>query len=441
MFRSNRDPVDRRDFLKLGLAAGAAVLAPGGLGVATAQQKTRLSYISFDLAAPAIEPALRRLMADFEKANPGITIEGIPTPLSGYTAKVVTMARAGEAPDILTADVLWLRGWIKEGYLRDLTPFIEKAGGKAYTSQFYDSLMQLATMDGKIYALPGFAGGYVIYYNTEMFKEAGLDPNKPPTTWDEMLTYARKLTKKDAAGNTIQWGWGMHGQNMPANVSRFLQWLYSNGADALSPDGKTATLDDPKAIETLKFWSELYTKHQVVPPGAVQAGPGEVRSMFAQKKVAMLLGILWGLDQVFAENPAVKPVTSIAPFPKQQPNAPSLFQAIYNGISTTSKHPEEAWKFAEFWARPETMLSLYKSTRYGLVRPEIFNRPEVKADAYAQVQAKVNQHLKPPPTIPQWERVSKLIGDAMQRALTGAKTPEAAFKEANAQINPILKQQ
>jgi multiple sugar transport system substrate-binding protein len=155
----------------------------------------------------------------------------------------------------------------------------------------------------------------------------------------------------------------------------------------------------------------------------------------------MLLGILWGLDQVFAENPAVKSATAIAPFPKHQPNAPSLFQAVYNGISVTSKHPEEAWKFVEFWARPDTMLSLYKRTRYGLVRPEIFNQPEVKSDAYAQVQAKVNQHLKPPPTIPQWERVSKIVGDAMQRALTGAKTPEAAFKEANAQINPILKQQ
>ena len=53
--------------------------------------------------------------------------------------------------------------------------------------------------------------------------------------------------------------------------------------------------------------------------------------------------------------------------------------------------------------------------------------------------ARVNQQLKPPPIHPQWERISKVIGDAMQRALTNAKTPEAAFKEANVQVNQILK--
>jgi ABC-type glycerol-3-phosphate transport system substrate-binding protein len=437
---SRVDHQSRRKFLKLGLAAGASLAMPFRLSPAAAQAKVNLTYISYELTSAAAGPELKRQLAEFEKANPGITVEGIPTPLAQYTAKVVAQAKAGEMPDIATADVLWLRGWIKEGYLKDLTPYVEKAGGKAFLGKFYDSLIQLASDAGKVYAIPSFAGGYIIYYNTEMYKEAGLDPNKPPTNWDELLTYCKKLTKKDASGNTVQWGWGIHGQNIPADVSRFLQWMYSNGADPLSPDGKTALLDQPKAIETLKFWSELYTKHGVVPPGAVQAGPGEVRSMFAQKKIAMLVGIIWGLDQVFAENPAVRNATAIAPFPKQVPNAPSLFQAVYNGMSANTKHPEEAWKVLEYFARPESGLALYKATRYGPVRPDIFAHAEVKNDPYAQVLAKVNQHLKPPPTIPQWERVSKIIGDAMQRALTGAKTPEAAFKEANAQINPILKQ-
>ena len=430
----------RREFLKLGLAAGAASAVPFRSAPAVAQAKTHLTYISYELTSAAAGPALTSQLRDFEKANPGITVEGIPTPLAQYTAKVEAQARAGEMPDIATVDVLWLRGWMKQGYLKDLTPYVDKAGGKSFLGQFYDSLIQLAMDNGKVYAIPSFAGGYVIYYNTEMYKEAGLDPGKPPTTWEEMLAYCQKLTKKDASGNTVQWGWGIHGQNIPADVSRFLQWMYSNGADPISPDGKTALLDQPKAIETLQFWSELYNTYHVVPPGAVQAGPGEVRSMFAQKKIAMLLGILWGVDQVFAENPAVRNVTAIAPFPKQIPNAPSLFQAVYNSVGANSKHPEQAWKVLEWFARPETNLALYKATRYGPVRPDVFSRPEVKNDPYAQVQAKVNEHLKPPPILPQWERVSKIIGDAMQRALTGAKTPEAAFKEANAQINPILRQ-
>jgi len=437
---SRVDHQSRRKFLKLGLAAGASLLADARIRPAAAQAKTNVTFVSYELTTTSGGPELKRQFVEFEKANPGITVEGIPTPLAQYTVKIVAQAKAGEMSDLVTADILWLQGWIKEGYLKDLSPYVEKAGGKAFLGQFYDSLIQLASHEGRLYAIPRFAGGYIIYYNTEMFKEAGLDPNKPPTNWDELLTYCKKLTKKDASGNPVQWGWGIHGQNIPADVSRFLQWMYSNGADVLSPDGKTALLDQPKAIETLKFWSELYTKHGVVPPGAVQAGPGEVRSMFAQKKIAMLVGILWGLDEVFDLNPAIRNITAIAPFPKQVPNAPSLFQAVYNSISANSKHPDEAWKVLAYLSRLENGLALYKATRYGPVRPDIFAHAEVKNDPYAQVLAKVNQHLKPPPTIPQWERVSKIIGDAMQRALTGAKTPEAAFKEANAQINPILKQ-
>ncbi len=436
--RRTIEPSSRRAFLKTAAAAAGALLSTRWR-LAAAQTKTTISYISYELTSAAAGPELKRQIAEFEKANPAISVEATPTPLAQYTAKVATMAKAGEMPDVATADVLWLRGWINEGYLQDLSPFLDKAGGKQYLGQFYDTLVKLGSDGNKVYAIPAFAGGYIIYYNTEMYKDAGLDPNKPPANWDEFLTYAKKLTKKDASGNTVQWGWGIHGQNIPADVSRFMQWMYSNGAEPLSPDGKTALLDQPKAIETLRFWSELYTKHGVVPPGAVQAGPGEVRSMFAQKKIAMLLGIIWGLDQVFAENPSLRPITAIAPFPKQVANAPSLFQAVYNVMSANSKHPEEAWKLLEYFGRPESGLALYKATRYGPVRPAIFDRAEVKADAYAQVLAKVNQQLKPPPIHPQWERISKVIGDAMQRALTNARTPEAAFKEANAQVNQILK--
>jgi ABC-type glycerol-3-phosphate transport system substrate-binding protein len=432
------DHPSRRSFLQLGAAAAASAATGLRISRAAAQSKVNLVYMSSELTSVAVGPEIRRQLAEFEKLNPGITVEAVPVPLAQYQAKIVAAAKAGEMPDLCHIDFLWMQSWIRAGYLRDHTPFVEKAGGKAFLDGFYPNLIKLATLDGKLYGVPAFGGGYMIYYNTELFKAAGLDPNKPPTNWDELLDYAKKLTKKDAAGNTVQWGYGVHGQNIPADVSRFLQWMYSNGAEPLSPDNKTALLDQPKAIETLRFWSELYTKHGVVPPGSIQNGPGEVRSLFAQRKIAMQMGILWGLDQIFAESPAMRAVTMVAPFPKQVPNAPSLFQMSYNSIGASSKHPAEAFKVLEYWSRPENALALYKATRYGPVQPSLFGRPEVKSDPYAQVLAKINERLKEPPLIPQWERASRIIGDAMQRALTGAKTPEAAFKEANAQVNQVL---
>ncbi len=432
------DRASRRRFLKLGAVAGASLLAGLRAPRAGAQGKINLTYMSSELTSSTVGPEIRRQLAEFEKANPGITVEATPSPMAQYPTKVVAAAKAGEMPDIVFLEIWWIQNWIQEGYMLDLTPYVDKVGGKAFLGKYYDNLIQLASRNGKVYALPIFAAGWCLYYNTEMFKEAGLDPNKPPTNWAEFLAYAQKLTKKDAAGNVVQWGYGVHGSNLGSNVSRFVQWMVGNGAEPLSPDNKRALLDQPKAIEALKFWSELYTKYGVVPPGSIQNGPGEVRSLFAQKKIAMQMGILWGLDQVFAENPAMRSITRIAQFPRQIPNAPSILAPGFNGIAATSKHPAEAFKVLEYWSRPENILALYKATRYGPVEPAVFALPEVKSDPYLQVQAKINENLKTLPLIPQWERASKIIGDAMQRALTGAKTPEAAFKEANAQINQIL---
>ena len=122
-----------------------------------------------------------------------------------------------------------MQSWITAGYLRDHTPFVEKAGGKAFLERFYPTLIRIGTCDGWLYGVPAFGGGYRLYYNTELFKAAGLDPNKPPTNWGELLDCSKKLSKKDASGNTVQWGYGVHGQSIPANVSRFASALPVSG--------------------------------------------------------------------------------------------------------------------------------------------------------------------------------------------------------------------
>ncbi len=427
----------RRAFGFVAAAACLAVLATPGVPSA-GEKKVTLTFLSYLLAEQAAPEYLRQF-AEFEKQNPNIKVEPIAAPLLGYPTRFAAQARAGEMPDVVSVDIAWLQGWIKEGYLKDLSPYVEKAGGKKYLGQFYDTLVQLGSANGHVYGLPRFAGGLLMYYNKDLFKEAGLDPAKPPTNWDELLRYSKKLVKKDAAGTPIQYGYGLHGYNRTDVVGRFVNWMYSNGAEVISADGKKALLDQPKAIETLKFWSDLYRKEGVVPPGATQAHPGTVRSQFAQKLIAMQVGPLWGVDIIFGENPSIKGSMGIAAFPRQNPTNPSLFQAVYESVTATSKHPEEAAKLVQFVLQPENQLKLYQISRYGPTQPAVFRMPEVQNDPWAQVMGKVNEHLKSLPSIPQWEQASKIIGDAMQQALNGTKTPEAAFKEANAQINQLLK--
>jgi len=405
---------------------------------AAGENQVTITYSS-TLLTESAAPEIMRQIAEFEKANPGIKVEPEPSPYETYPVKMAARFRAGESSDVVGAARDWLWGWLNQGFLLDLNPVMAKAGANA--DPYFRSLINLATRDEKLYALPRHAGGFLLYYNSELFKEAGLDPAKPPTNWTEFLAAARKLTRKDASGNTVQWAYGLHGQNITPALGRFINWLYSNGADVCTPDNKHATLDQPRAIETLKFWSELYTKEKVVPPGAVNAGPGDNRTLFSQKKIAMLIGPLEGVDQTLAQNPALKSSLLVAPTPKQGPGAGSNFQAMYDTISASSKHPDEAWKLLQWFGRPENQLALFKVSRYGAMRQDVFNLPDIQADPYGRVLGKVNANLKVGGcvTSPHWEQINKIMGDAMQQTLNGTKTPEVAFKDANAQVNQLLK--
>ncbi len=418
-----------------------ALAALAALPTARAGESPVTITYTTTLLTESAGPEIQRQIGEFEKANPGIKVEPEPSPYETYPVKLASRFRAGEAPDIVGAERDWLWGWMNQGFLLDLNPLNAKAGGKAFLDNYFSMLITLATTNGKLYALPRHAGGFMLYYNTDLFKEAGLNPAKPPTNWAEFLTAAKKLTKKDAAGNTVQWGYGMHGQNITPALGRFINWLYSNGADVCTPDNKQGTLDQPKAIETLKFWSELYTKEKVVPPGAVNAGPGDNRTLFAQKKIAMLIGILEGVDQTLAQNPALKSSLMVAPTPKQAPHAGSNFQAMYDTISASSKHPAEAWKLLQWFGKPENQLALFKVSRYGPTRRDVFRLPAIASDPYAKVLGQVNENLTVGGcvTSPHWEQINKILGDAMQQTLNGTKAPEVAFKDANAQVNQLLK--
>ena len=137
---------------------------------------------------------------------------------------------------------------------------------------------------GKVWGVPFQRSTVVLYWNKELFKEAGLDPNKPPATWNEMLAYAQKLTKRDGSGNTTQWG-------IQVPSSGFPYWLFQgfttqNGVELMNAAGDTTYYDKPEVIEALQFWVDLGRKHRVMPQGVVEWGT--TPRDFFERKIAMM---------------------------------------------------------------------------------------------------------------------------------------------------------
>ena len=145
--------------------------------------------------------------ADFAKENPGIRVKPIYSGTYQDTiAKALTAAKGDDPPVtsiLLSTDMYTL---IDEGAIVPFDPMIKTADDQAWLKSFYPAFMANSQTGGKTWGIPFQRSTIVLYYNKEAFKEAGLDPNRPPANWKEMTEYAQKLTKRDAAGNVTQWG-------------------------------------------------------------------------------------------------------------------------------------------------------------------------------------------------------------------------------------------
>jgi sn-glycerol 3-phosphate transport system substrate-binding protein len=184
--------------------------------------------------------------------------------------KALTANKAGEPPVIsvlLSTDMYTL---IDEDAIVPWDEMIRSDADRAWVKSFFPGFMENSQTGGKTWGIPFQRSTVVLYWNKELFKEAGLDPNKPPASWAEMVDYAKKLTKKDASGNVAQWG-------VQVPSSGFPYWLFQgfttqNNVILMNKEGTQTFYDHPAVIEALGFWVDLSRKHGVMKPGHHRVG-------------------------------------------------------------------------------------------------------------------------------------------------------------------------
>jgi sn-glycerol 3-phosphate transport system substrate-binding protein len=271
----------RKSFLH-SLVAGAA-LAGLALG-AQAQQTTEISFYFPVAVGGPITKLIDEYAADFTKENPGIKVTPIYAGSYQDTiVKALTAHKAGTPPVtsvLLSTDMFTL---IDEDAIVPIDNFVKTADDRAWLNGFYKAFMLNSQTGGKTWGVPFQRSTVVLYYNKELLKAAGLDPNKPPATWAEMMDYAKKLTVKDSSGKVTQWG-----VQIPS--SGFPYWLFQglaiqNNVAMANDAGNAVRFDDPGTIEALTYWTEL-VKAGVHPPGIVEWGT--TPKDFFEKKVAMM---------------------------------------------------------------------------------------------------------------------------------------------------------
>jgi multiple sugar transport system substrate-binding protein len=200
-------------------------------------------------------------MADqFNKEQGAIHVNASVYPWDVFFDKWVAAAAAGNPPDLVTYHINEMPQYQEKGILVALDDLVTQAG--IDMSAFPPVAIKAAHRAGKLWGVPLDIHPVALYYNVTLAKAAGLDPNKPPTNRAEFLSWAKKLTKPDGS---------QYGVAMPAtNVDTFRVWwgwIYQNGGQFISDDGKTAMMDNAKTAEALQFAVDLIYKYKVAPPG------------------------------------------------------------------------------------------------------------------------------------------------------------------------------
>ena len=405
---------------------------------AQARAQTEISFYYPVAVGGPITKIVDGLAAAFEKENPGVKVKPIYSgTYQESIVKALTANKAGDPPVLsvlLSTDMYSL---IDEEAVVAWDELIRSDADRAWQASFFPGFMENSQTGGKTWGIPFQRSTIVLYWNKELFKEAGLDPNKAPANWNEMVDFARKLTKKDASGNVAQWG-------VQVPSSGFPYWLFQgfttqNNVVLMNKEGTRTYYDNPAVIEALQFWVDLSKKHGVMKPGIIEWGT--TPKDFFERKVAMMWTTTGNLTNVKA-NAKFDFGVAMLPAGKRR-GTPTGGGNFYLFKKSTPQQREAALRFVKWITTPERAAQWGIETGYVAVRGDAWETTEMRKYVQGFPQAAVArdqlQFAVAELSTHDNQRVTKALNDGLQAALTGAKAPEQAMKDAQREAERLLR--
>lgn len=230
----------------------ASVLLLAGACGTGAQSPASATDATISLWTRDIQKGFINLVADAWNESHDTKVKVTLVPSGDFIQKLATSAASGNAPDLASIDLVYLPYFASTGALEDIT---EQADGLPYKDSLSPSHRALATYNERTYALPFTGEGSVLFYNKSLFKAAGLDPEKPPKNYADIISAANKISD---LGPDIH-GFAIAGQCGGCNVFEFTPHVWASGGEVLSDDGSKALFDSQEVTDALTFYRRLYT--------------------------------------------------------------------------------------------------------------------------------------------------------------------------------------
>ncbi len=325
----------------LAVTATAAGALLGGHNPVAAVEIQYWQYV-FDTRVQAMTEVIKT----FEAENPGITVKQVTFPYADYQTRLIAARAAGRSPEVMQLFYGWLDTFISGRLVQPLSPTAFKAD--EIEKEFFP-IVSAMKRDGKYYGLPTAVRSMALFYNKDMFAKAGLDPEKPPRTIEELVAAGKAMTKLDNAGNFTQVGMALDIARQDHNWWREIL-VRQYGGESYSPDGSKVAYNTEAGRKSLQFYVDLQKVHKIGREGFMDEGQAAFR--------AGLAGMV--VDGTFriASYKTIKNFTwGVVELPTVNGNKANFGSYFANAISAgaTGEKLAAAEKFLAFASSPKAM--------------------------------------------------------------------------------------
>lgn len=366
--------------------------------------------------ATAQEEVLKEMTAAF-KEETGITVEYSIIDWGQALTKLTLACTGGESPDV--ADAYFTSSFVTIGNGQygpsDVTDVYEELGGD---DAYFESVVDEVKIDGKVYGIPWRMDTRAMVYNTAHFEEAGLDPDSPPTTYDELIEVAQKLTQYDDNGNITR-----SGAILPVSQARFDQgwfnFLAGHGTSVMNEDYTEFTFGNEAGIDTINFMLDLVNEYKVCTPNIIDPS-FDAATEYQAEKASIVLGqnadFMTGIQ---ANAPQLEEVTASAVMPNL--TGEGVSSVAYTApicIMQTTKEREASEEWVKYFCSTEGQVQFCSAVNLINARKEVMEDEFYQSDWMVSFSEQANRSIYGDPVIPTWSQIDAFPNGPLNTMLT-----------------------
>ncbi len=378
-------------------------------------------------------PAMDKVIQAFNASQSKVVVKSVTMPWDSLYQKLLTGATSKGGPDIVALDFSRIPQYASQGLFQPIDDYY--AGGAHNTGQLPKTAINASVYNGKNYGVPLTFATTMMYYNKALFTKAGLDPNKPPTTWDEFAAMVPKLTSTPSGSSKPdQYAIALADH---ATIDMYPPFLWNAGGGIVSSDNKKSELDSAASLKALNFWVDLVKNKQASPIGLSGA---DADKLFATGKAAIEIngpwattgykqaGIDFGVTRPFAGPAGSSILADVETMALPAKDNKATKDAAYQFMQYwTSKPSQKTWSEGSGFPPLESDVgATIKDNPY----PGIFGSKDVVNDSRLLLPG-----LQPGSSI-----IQDIFYPSLQKALNGQGSVDAVFKAASQQVQAKLDQ-